>query len=185
MRRYFSYPQKQFHTLTFKFLFSYLKNFFHTKISYLVKTFFVSCCAFISYQAQVFRTLIMVFHTKWPSFHTPNNQFRCGRCRRARDLREQESHVRSGQSTALCPTTHPVEYIDPPPRACRNMGSNAGPGRRRALCGCRRNPWVAARPTPATGCRVWSQGRRAGHSVWTRSGCCSCTECGSARGHYD
>jgi hypothetical protein len=30
--RYFSYPQKQFHTLTFKFLFSYLKNFFHTPI---------------------------------------------------------------------------------------------------------------------------------------------------------
>ncbi len=40
-----------------------------------MKTFFVSCCAFISYQAQVFRTLSMVFHTKWPSFHTPNNQF--------------------------------------------------------------------------------------------------------------
>ena len=99
----------------------------------------------------------MVFHTKWPSFHTPNigggmanNQFRCGRCRRARDLREQERHVLRGQSTALCPSTHPVAHIAPPRCACRNMGSKAGPGRRRAQCGVRRNPWGAARQTVAT-----------------------------------
>jgi len=91
----FSYPWKQFHTLKFV---SYLENFFHTfihqfhtfevcfipwklfsylyaTISYLVKFFFVIYCAFISYQAQAFRTLNMVFHTKWLSFHTPRNQF--------------------------------------------------------------------------------------------------------------
>ena len=39
------------------------------------KLFSVVCCAFIPYQAQAFRTLSMVFHTKWPSFHTPRTNF--------------------------------------------------------------------------------------------------------------
>ena len=40
-------------------------------------------------------------------------------------------------------------------------------------------------------CLVWRrragrlQGQRAGHSVWRRGGCSSCTDCGSAGGHYD
>ncbi len=66
------------------------------------------------------------------------------------ELPIQQRHVLRGQSTALCPATQPVAHIAPPPRACQNMGSNAGPGCRRALGGCCCNPWVAARPTPAT-----------------------------------
>ena len=41
----------------------------------MILLLFVTYCDFISYQAQAFRTLSMVFHTKWPSFHTPRNQF--------------------------------------------------------------------------------------------------------------
>ncbi len=91
----FSYPWKQFHTFEVCFIPWKLFSYLYTSISYLwslfhtLKTFFISLCnnfipcefffviycAFISYQAQAFRTLNMVFHTKWPSFHTPRNQF--------------------------------------------------------------------------------------------------------------
>ena len=51
--------KKQFHTLTFKFLFSYLKklfSYFYTKISYLVKTFFIPLNFY-------FHTFVDLFHT--------------------------------------------------------------------------------------------------------------------------
>ena len=70
-----SYPKIFF--IPFKVCFIPWKRFsyLYTTISYLVKTFFVTYCAFISCQAQAVRNLNMVFHTKWPSFHTQRNQF--------------------------------------------------------------------------------------------------------------
>jgi hypothetical protein len=69
----------------------------------------------------------------------------------------------SGQSTALCPATHPVAHIAPPPRACRNMGSNAGPGVVGpcvvvvAIHGLRRGRPLATVPGLESGAACWPQ----------------------------
>ncbi len=162
---------------------SYLEIFFHTfiqqfhtlwKLLMMMILLFVVCCAFISYQAPAFRTLSMVFHTKWPSFHTPNNQFHTHHLIFHSFHCQTHCHLRMTIVRARSPTASFSDW-----------------GRMQAR-GVVVRPWVVVvavhglrRGRPRRLCRGWSAGCRAGHSVQTRGGFCCCTDCGSVRGHQN